>query len=88
MDLSVPVGRLGTVVYPGDPAPRFEVHSTIEREGFNLLGDPPGQSSRAPTWTRRTTSSRDGLRVDEIPPERFVGPGGGRRRLPGSVPVG
>ena len=36
VDLCVPVDS-GTVVYPGDPTPRFEVHSTIERDGFNLL---------------------------------------------------
>lgn len=26
-----------TQVYPGDPVPSFRVHSTIERDGFNLL---------------------------------------------------
>src|SRR3954449_6697013 len=36
VDLSVPVGPR-TVVYPGDPTPRFTVHSTVERDGFNLL---------------------------------------------------
>ena len=63
-----------TVVYPGDPVPRFEVHSTIAREGFNLLeihlGSQSGTHVDAPYHFEP-----DGLRVDEIPPDRFVGPG-------------
>ena len=73
VDLSVPVDG-STVVYPGDPSPRFEVHSTIERDGFNLLeihlGSQSGTHVDAPYHFEP-----DGLRVDEIPPERFVGPG-------------
>lgn len=73
LDLSVPVNS-STVVYPGDPVPRFEVHSTIEREGFNLLeihlGSQSGTHVDAPYHFEP-----DGLRVDEIPPDRFVGPG-------------
>ena len=73
VDLSVPVDS-ATVVYPGDPVPRFEVHSTIEREGFNLLeihlGSQSGTHVDAPYHFEP-----DGLRVDEIPPDRFVGPG-------------
>ena len=73
LDLSVPVDS-STVVYPGDPVPRFEVHSTIEREGFNLLeihlGSQSGTHVDAPYHFEP-----DGLRVDEIPPDRFVGPG-------------
>jgi len=69
----VPVDS-STVVYPGDPVPRFEVHSTIEREGFNLLeihlGSQSGTHVDAPYHFEP-----DGLRVDEIPPDRFVGPG-------------
>lgn len=73
IDLSVPVDA-DTVVYPGDPAPRFEVHSTIERDGFNLLaihlGSQSGTHVDAPFHFEE-----DGLKVDEIPMERFVGPG-------------
>lgn len=73
VDLCVPVDS-GTVVYPGDPAPRFEVHSTIERDGFNLLdvhiGSQSGTHVDAPYHFEP-----DGLRLDELPIERFVGPG-------------
>ena len=44
IDLSVPVDD-STVVYPGDPAPRFEVFSTIEAQGFNLLAIHLGSQS-------------------------------------------
>lgn len=73
VDLSVPVDA-GTVVYPGDPRPRFEVHSTIERDGFNLLeihlGSQSGTHVDAPFHFET-----DGLRIDEVPVGRFVGPG-------------
>ncbi|NUR07056.1 MAG: cyclase family protein [Nocardioidaceae bacterium] len=73
VDLSVPVDA-GTVVYPGDPVPRFEVHSTIHGEGFNLLevhlGSQSGTHVDAPYHFEE-----DGLRIDEVPVERFVGPG-------------
>ena len=73
MDLCVPVDS-GTVVYPGDPAPRFEVHSTIAQDGFNLLdvhiGSQSGTHVDAPYHFEA-----DGLRLDELPIERFVGPG-------------
>lgn len=73
VDLSVPVDP-GTVVYPGDPSPTFEVHSTIERDGFNLLdvhiGSQSGTHVDAPYHFEA-----DGLRLDELPTERFVGPG-------------
>jgi len=73
VDLSVPVDA-GTVVYPGDPTPRFEVHSTIERDGFNLLavsmGSHTGTHVDAPYHFEE-----DGLRIDEVPVDRFVGPG-------------
>ncbi len=73
VDLCVPVDS-GTVVYPGDPAPRFEVHSTIERDGFNLLdvhiGSQSGTHVDAPYHFEP-----DGLRLDELPIERFAGPG-------------
>lgn len=73
IDLSVPVDA-GTVVYPGDPSPRFEVHSTIERDGFNLLdvhiGSQSGTHVDAPYHFEP-----DGLRLDELAIDRFVGPG-------------
>jgi kynurenine formamidase len=72
VDLSVPVDA-GTVVYPGDPAPRFEVHSTIRAQGFNLLsihlGSQSGTHVDAPYHFEE-----DGLRIDEVAVERFVGP--------------
>src|SRR3954471_7778057 len=73
VDLSVPVDG-STVVYPGDPSPRFEVHSTIEGAGFNLLeihlGSQSGTHVDAPYHFES-----DGLRIDEVPVARFVGPG-------------
>jgi kynurenine formamidase len=73
IDLSVPVDA-GTVVYPGDPIPRFEVHSTIEGAGFNLLeihiGSQSGTHMDAPYHFEP-----DGLRIDAVPVDRFVGPG-------------
>lgn len=73
VDLSVPVGP-DTVVYPGDPRPSFAVHSTIERDGFNLLhvtmGSQSGTHVDAPYHFDAGTP-----RIDEVPLERFVGTG-------------
>ena len=73
VDLSVPVDA-GTVTYPGDPVPRFEVHSTIDGQGFNLLeihlGSQSGTHMDAPYHFEE-----DGLRIDQVPVDRFVGPG-------------
>jgi kynurenine formamidase len=73
VDLCVPVDD-GTMVYPGDPVPRFEVHSTIEAQGFNLLtihlGSQSGTHVDAPYHFEE-----QGLRIDQVPVERFVGPG-------------
>src|SRR4051794_16638243 len=72
VDLSVPLGP-GTVVYPGDPEPRLTVHSTIEREGFNLLsvamGSQTGTHVDAPYHFDEATA-----RIDEVPLDRFLGP--------------
>jgi kynurenine formamidase len=72
VDLSVPVG-VGTVVYPGDPEPVLEPHSTIERDGFNLLrvsmGSQTGTHVDAPYHFDEATA-----RLDELPLERFLGP--------------
>lgn len=71
VDLSVPVGP-GTVVYPGDPSPELQVHSTIERDGFNLLqvsmGSQSGTHVDAPFHFDADTP-----RIDELPLERFAG---------------
>lgn len=73
VDLSVPVGP-GTVVYPGDPAPRFQVHSTVARDGFNLLsvsmGSQSGTHVDAPYHFDDATP-----RIDELPLDLFAGPG-------------
>lgn len=67
----MPVGP-GTVVYPGDPRPLLQVHSTIERDGFNLLhvsmGSQSGTHVDAPYHF-----DADAPRIDEVPLERFVG---------------
>lgn len=72
VDLSVPVGA-STVVYPGDPVPELAVHSTIERDGFNLLnvrmGSQSGTHVDAPYHFEEETA-----RIDEVPLERFLGP--------------
>ena len=73
VDLSVRLDE-HTQVYPGDPEPRFTVHSTVERDGFNLLsvqmGSQTGTHVDAPYHF-----DDDTLRIDELPLERFVGPG-------------
>lgn len=73
VDLSVPVNA-ETQVYPGDPVLQFSVHSTIERDGFNLLnvtmGSQTGTHVDAPYHFSET-----GLKIGEIPLDRFVGRG-------------
>jgi kynurenine formamidase len=72
VDLSVPVGP-DTQVYPGDPLPRLEVHSTIDRDGFNLLhvdiGSQTGTHVDAPYHFQES-----GLRIDGIDLSLFAGP--------------
>jgi kynurenine formamidase len=72
IDLSVPVGPK-TQVYPGDPVPRFEVHSTVEQQGFNLLaihlGSQSGTHVDAPYHFRSETA-----RIDELDLSLFTGP--------------
>ena len=78
VDLSVPLGN-STQVYPGDPEPRLTQHSTIARDGFNLLsvsiGSQTGTHVDAPNHfdantaddrrdTARTISSGRGVVVD------------------------
>lgn len=73
VDLSVPVGP-GTVIYPGDPEPALTVHSTIERDGFNLLdvhlGSQTGTHVDAPFHFEES-----GARIDELDLTLFTGPG-------------
>ena len=73
VDLSHPVTS-ETQVYPGDPAPHLEQHSTIERDGFNLMsvsmGSQSGTHVDAPYHFDNDTK-----RIDEIPLPLFVGNG-------------
>jgi len=73
VDLSAPLDE-ATMTYPGDPAPRFAVHSTIERDGFNLLsvqmGSQSGTHVDAPYHFEESAA-----RIDEVPLERFIGRG-------------
>ena len=63
-----------TQVYPGDPVPHIEQHSTIARDGFNLMsvsmGSQSGTHVDAPFHFDEST-----LTIDEVPLERFVGRG-------------
>ncbi|MDE2591847.1 MAG: cyclase family protein [Actinomycetales bacterium] len=62
-----------TQVYPGDPTPHLEQHSTIERDGFNLMsvsmGSQSGTHVDAPYHFDETTK-----RIDELDLSLFVGP--------------
>ena len=73
VDLSLVVNA-ATQTYPGDPAPRFEVHSTIERDGFNLLsvsmGSQTGTHVDAPYHFDESAP-----KLDELPLDRFAGRG-------------
>jgi kynurenine formamidase len=73
VDLSVPVDA-GTQVYPGDPVPRMQVHSTIARDGFNLLhldlGSQTGTHVDAPYHF-----ADDGLRLHQLDLGLFTGRG-------------
>ncbi len=63
-----------TPFYPGDPEPRMCAATTIAREGVNVmrldLGSHSGTHCDAPFHFLE-----DGLKLDELPLERFVGPG-------------
>lgn len=73
VDLSVPVGP-GTTVYPGDPEPHLEVHSTVARDGFNLvsvrMGSQTGTHVDAPYHFQDS-----GARIDAMDLRLFTGPG-------------
>lgn len=72
VDLSHPVTP-ETQVYPGDPVPHLEQHSTIDRDGFNLMsismGSQSGTHVDAPYHFDNDTK-----RIDELPLPLFVGP--------------
>jgi kynurenine formamidase len=73
VDLSIPIDAT-TPFYPGDPEPRVCVATTIARDGFNVsrleLGSHSGTHCDAPRHFLE-----DGLALDELPLERFVGAG-------------
>jgi kynurenine formamidase len=62
-----------TQVYPGDPVPHIAQHSTIERDGFNLMsitmGSQSGTHVDAPYHFDEDTK-----KIDEVPLPLFVGP--------------
>jgi len=72
VDLSHPV-TAETQVYPGDPVPHIAQHSTIERDGFNLMsitmGSQSGTHVDAPYHFDEDTK-----KIDEVPLPLFVGP--------------
>lgn len=72
VDLSQSVTQ-DTVVYPGDPVPHLTQHSTIERDGFNLMsismGSQSGTHVDAPYHFDNDTK-----RIDELSLELFTGP--------------
>jgi kynurenine formamidase len=71
VDLSHPV-TAETQVYPGDPVPHIAQHSTIERDGFNLMsitmGSQSGTHVDAPYHFDEDTK-----KIDEVPLPLFVG---------------
>jgi kynurenine formamidase len=73
VDLSMPLDA-ATPFYPGDPEPRICAATTIANEGVNVmrldLGSHSGTHCDAPFHFLR-----DGLKLDELPLERFMGPG-------------
>lgn len=72
VDLSVPLDD-DTPVYPGDPRAHLAVHSTVARDGFNLLavsmGSQTGTHVDAPFHV-----DDDGARIDGMDLRLFVGP--------------
>lgn len=73
VDLSRPVIP-ETVVYPGDPVPRFTQHATVAHDGFNIaevtMGSQSGTHVDAPFHFDDDTE-----RIDEVPLEHFAGRG-------------
>jgi kynurenine formamidase len=72
VDLSHPVTS-ETQVYPGDPVPHLEQHSTIARDGFNLMSVSMG--SQSGTHVDAPFHFDDsGKRIDELALPLFIGP--------------
>ena len=73
VDLSVVVNA-ATQVYPGDPVAQLLPHSTIARDGFNILtvsmGSQTGTHVDAPYHFDELAA-----KLDELPLDRFVGTG-------------
>jgi kynurenine formamidase len=73
VDLSIPLDP-ATPFYPGDPKPRICAATTIAANGFNVskleLGSHSGTHCDAPSHFLE-----DGLTLEALPLERFVGPG-------------
>lgn len=73
LDLSIPIDHT-TPFYPGDPEPLVCAAATIARDGFNVsrleLGSHSGTHCDAPAHFLE-----DGLTLDRLPLERFIGPG-------------
>lgn len=73
VDLSMPLDA-ATPFYPGDPEPRICAATTIAKEGVNVmrldLGTHSGTHCDAPFHFLE-----DGAKLDELPLERFLGPG-------------
>src|SRR3954452_10443062 len=73
IDLSMPLDER-TPSYPGDPAPRLCAATTIARDGFNVtsldVSSHVGTHCDAPYHFLE-----EGARIDELPFERFLGPG-------------
>src|SRR5579862_6311866 len=73
VDLSLAIDA-DTQVYPGDPLVHFAQHSTIERDGFNLLsvqmGSQTGTNCDAPYHF-----VEEGAKIDELDLALFAGPG-------------
>lgn len=73
VDLSRAIDE-NTVVYPGDPVPHLQRHSTVAADGFNLMSVQMGSQSGTHVDAPYHFDD-DTLRIDEIPLERFVGRG-------------
>jgi kynurenine formamidase len=73
IDLSIPIDA-ATPVSPGEPEPRVSTAATLAADGYNAsrleLGSHSGTHCDAPYHVLA-----NGLRLEELPLERFVGPG-------------
>lgn len=72
VDLSVPLDER-TQIYPGDPELRFLPHSTVARDGFNLLAVHMGTQTGTHVDAPRHFED-DAPTLDELPLSRFLGP--------------